>query len=959
MLSIMNLSSAAQAGIYYSGGDYYEQDKDGKSADELGAEFGGNGSKLLELGEYDHSRFVELLEGKISSDIQLGRKGKGGDLEHRPGWDLTFSAPKSVSLMALVGGDERLIEAHQAASRAAMSWLEANHATVRVQQDGDTRWQKTGNLGWGAFTHATSRKLEPQLHTHNVVFNASMDKEGQWRSLESKPLFQSKMTAGMLYRSALAMKCQELGYDIRSKDGYFELAAVSQELIDANSSRRMAIKAAAEERGLEGGKQMEQAALFTRESKKNAERGTLRDEWQRSAKEMGYSLESLVPSQAASKALNQDLSKDALQQDIKLACKHLGTYEAVFRHDAIVGFLGNSELGKYSLLDVEKGLVDLVKAGELKPSLMNDGSFTTVEAFKKESYVLNLMDQGKGKYRPVMSERKVRSHIKMVAERSQAEGKGDGLTSGQESGLKTVLCSKDQFVGIQGLAGTGKTFMLREAKALAESARWKVRGFAPTGSAADKLFQESGIKSGTLDGFVYSRMNELQGKRSATPAKKELWIVDESGLANMKLLADFMTLARKSGAKVVFQGDTNQLGSVEWGKAFQLFQDHGMKTASLDEIARQRDMELKAAVYASLKGDYDAAMRNLGGRVREVANNPERVSALVKEWSSMTSEERDGALVVIPDIETRDAVSMSMRDSLQERGELGLDQVITSVYRDSKLSDPLKEDSRFYREGMVVEFQKNFATIGVKQGDRWEVQSVQSDKVHLKNSDGSTLAWSPREVAGGARYGVEVFNIEKRALAIGDKIRWNKTRKPLDLKNGDKGKIIDIDRKKGEMRVMFGDKGERTLNLSEHKNFDYDYVSTAFGSQGLDASRVLVMAESWRRNLVNQKSFYVMLSRAKDRISVFTDSSTKLRDGLDMRKGDKTSALEHQGIAAGDFRFNDPLRSNSIMQKVMDALKRKDKAPQERPQGRNLQNKGRISESSEKVAVKERKGPVR
>lgn len=148
---------------------------------------GREGAELLGLnGNVSPEDFVRLLEGRINAETQLGKLGAGGVIEHVPAWDFTLSAPKSVSVLALVGGDKRLIAAHIESCKEAMAFVEREYAFTRVSNNGNTEYSKVDNLLYASYVHTESRKHDPQLHSHNVVMNAVMDSTGQWRSLETK-----------------------------------------------------------------------------------------------------------------------------------------------------------------------------------------------------------------------------------------------------------------------------------------------------------------------------------------------------------------------------------------------------------------------------------------------------------------------------------------------------------------------------------------------------------------------------------------------------------------------------------------------------------------------------------------------------------------------------------------------------------------------------------------------------
>ena len=254
MLSIGALGSAAQGASYYERDGYYEKDDAehraasawaGKGADELGLK-----------GPVDPDTFRAVLEGKVpdGSDTRLGRRGKDGEIEHRPGRDLTFSAPKSVSLAALIGGDDRIIEAHDRAVAATLAWVEKNAAETRMKDPETGRMGRAGGqkVVAATFRHDTSRNLDPQLHTHAVLANMVQGEDGKWRSMANEGLYERQKLIGMLYRNELAAGLGRLGYGIEKThaDGRFEIAGVSREAVEAFSTRRAEIEAAMNDRAL-------------------------------------------------------------------------------------------------------------------------------------------------------------------------------------------------------------------------------------------------------------------------------------------------------------------------------------------------------------------------------------------------------------------------------------------------------------------------------------------------------------------------------------------------------------------------------------------------------------------------------------------------------------------------------------------------------------------------------------
>ena len=234
MLSIGALASAAQGASYYERDGYYAKDDPEHRA---ASAWAGKGAEELGLkGPVDPETFKAILEGKVpdGSDTRLGRRGKDGEILHRPGRDLTFSAPKSVSIAALVGGDDRIVEAHDRAVTETLAWIEKNAAETRMKDPETGQMGRVGvqKIVAATFRHDTSRNLDPQLHSHAVLANMVQGEDGKWRSMANEGLYARQKLIGMLYRNELAGGLARLGYGIEKThaDGRFEIAGVSREV---------------------------------------------------------------------------------------------------------------------------------------------------------------------------------------------------------------------------------------------------------------------------------------------------------------------------------------------------------------------------------------------------------------------------------------------------------------------------------------------------------------------------------------------------------------------------------------------------------------------------------------------------------------------------------------------------------------------------------------------------------
>ena len=238
--SIGKIASPSQGVTYYERDGYYARDD---PAHKEASAWAGKGAETLGLsGPVDPDAFRTVLEGKVPDGPQLGKRGKDGTIHHRPGRDVTLSAPKSVSLAALVGGDDRVIAAHDAAVSHTLTWIEKNAVETRMQDKATGTMVRAGGQKMVAstFRHDTSRNLDPQLHTHCVIANMVQGEDGKWRTMVDDGLYGGKMTIGAIYRAELARSLKDFGYRIEKThtDGRFEIAGVPRKVIEAFSTRR-------------------------------------------------------------------------------------------------------------------------------------------------------------------------------------------------------------------------------------------------------------------------------------------------------------------------------------------------------------------------------------------------------------------------------------------------------------------------------------------------------------------------------------------------------------------------------------------------------------------------------------------------------------------------------------------------------------------------------------------------
>ncbi|MBP9777687.1 MAG: conjugative relaxase [Rickettsiaceae bacterium] len=903
MLTVKALENSSRAADYYQAADYYLKDDDG-----LGLSYWqGEGAKNLGLkGPVDSTKFKDLLDGKVDG-VQLGRKGANG-IEHKPGWDLPLSAPKGVSMVALIGNDKRLIAAVKNASDQTIAYIEKNFAVTRQTKNGKLEYINEKNLVCASFLQTTSRELDPQLHVHNVILNMLLRSDGQWRSIESKYFYDNQMMFGLIFRSILAKSVVELGYDIEvdTKTGFFDIKDVSKEDRDFFSKRRTQIIEAAKEHGVSGAKAMEQLNLITRKSKRQVSKNEIIARWDKEAKERNFDPKPIIDKALANtgnkleQKLNDDNKYLTADYTVDICSRSILEMEAVCYKDDVFSKSLKLSLGQCTPDQIEKAIQDAIKEKKFYVSHVPDYNgmcgdlLTTKEAYRKEKYILSLMKQGQGNVRPIANEKDIAMVIKK-----------EDLNKGQYETIKHITTSKDQILAVQGYAGTGKTtHMLRPATQILQNKGYKIRPLGAYNSTAQNLQNELGINAQTLSSFLYQTQKEINDNAKHT-AMKDVLILDEASQVNANDMADLLTLVRKTKSRLILVGDRAQIGAVEWGKPFNLMLKNGINYSEMKEIVRQKDNDLKEAVMSAINLEYTKSLKLLEKDAVIGKSSTYLISTLVNDYFSQSDQDRANSLIVIPDNETRDMVMTMVRNKLIEKGEVSKTGFKTKIYDRAGYNRAEKSDARFYKKGHIVEFGKAYKSLKIADKEKLAVLDIKPENGLVKlgrlKSDNITvdskkdaLMWNPSKIAGSAKYGVEVYEVKEREFSMGDKIIWTNTIKKEGLKNGDKGEVADIVKKSAF--VKFENGTSKWINTDKLKNFDYAYAATAHIAQGMTFDRVFAMVESWRKNLINQKSFYVIISRARHKTKIYTDNITKLIDALALRSGDKTSSTEFSSL---------------------------------------------------------------
>jgi len=878
MLTISKSLSAGQARTYHAlefsseKQNYWSRDQQGHSEwqGRLAQEWGLRGNIGAE-------EFGRLSEGRHpESDAQLvkhqpaktydNRYGKQiTSSEHRAGWDATFSAPKSVSLTALVGGDERVREAHRESVRLALHELE-RYTQARIGNIHAP--ETTGKFLAATFEHDTARPVDgyaaPQLHTHAVIFNMTERDNGQTRALQERSLFQSQQYATSVYRSELAMRLQGFGYEIeRGKHGQPEIKGYSQEYLEASSPRRIQIKEHLQEIGRDGAGAAQVAAHRTRDRKEIHSPEEVLQRHRELAARFGHQADRVVA--MAREHHHVGSPEKTVQESVTYSRNHVFERSAVQDERAILKAAMERSMGRASYSQVRQEFEQRVTRGEFHVVERTEGRaaqrYTTAEMLRMEREIVGHMQRGnEHSYGDSML---VSSQLRIWTEDRHSE-----LSRAQREAVDDIFLSREKIVGLDGVAGAGKTTTLSVILEGAEAQGYRVEGFAPTSRAAHKL-AEAGMQTSTLQHHLAKGVQPDTGE-------KRLYVLDESSLASTRQMHAFMQRLHRND-RMLLVGDSRQHEAVDAGRPFAQLQEAGMRTAKLDEILRQRDPELKLAVEQLARGQVGAAVESLGqqGRVHEIKGRDERIEAIAREYAKFPQ----CTLVVSPDNRSRSEINQRIHNELQSRGVVSEQEhgVRTLVPR-QEMTGADRSLAQQYQVDDILLYSRSSKETGIKRGDYTRVLAVnaQENMLTVVRASGEQTTYDPRR-----QIGVSVYREKEMVFSVGDRIQFTAPNQELKIANRDLGTVESI-AQDGTMRLRLDDRRSVDCNPQRHPHMDHGYAVTSYSSQGQTADRVLVHVDTelGAKDLLNSRMAYVSISRGRWDAQIFTDSREKLPQAL-------------------------------------------------------------------------------
>ena len=848
MFTVVAQKNLGDAESYFdehlSQNDYY-------SAGEIrpGQWIGAGAERLRLTVEVTREQFHALCENRnpANSERLTQRQLKEG--QRRVFYDFTCSAPKSVSVLAVTLADERLVTAHEEAARIAFRELET-YAATRVRKQGGQKDRTTGNLAAAAFTHTSSRALDPQLHTHFTVFNATFDDtERSWKALQAGGMYDAIRYGTAVYRNELAKRVQQIGYRILPSKHGFQIEGVSDEVLKRFSKRSQQRDAVAKELEQKLGRKLSNNAISHAVHQSRAEK----IKGISTAEVRDRQLAQLQPDELlALQKLMASVQRTSLphmagleKQTLNYAVAHLFERNSVVpEHELLMTALAHrqGEVNLDNLKQEVKHSAELVKT---------ERGLSTRQILATELDLIQTVNTG----------------CDAVAPLHPTYKPADWLGEDQQRAIYHVLRTSDRITGLRGLAGSGKTTALRELVAACVEVKIEPLFCAPTAAATDVLRKE---------GFAAVTLQSLLQSKPALSAR-QLVVLDEAGAVGIDDMRRLFDLARD--ARVVLSGDTGQHASVVRGDALRILEQHSnFQSGQLARIRRQRKAEYRKAVeLAAQKRTVEAfAQLERMGAVIELSDRQIHDSAAQSYLKALAQNK--SALLVASTWNEIEAVTEKVRASLKASGRLTGEEKEFQVFDSLSWTEAQKQDARQYHPGMAIRFHRRNSDFA--KDETVAVVAVENDAIKVQREDGSENLFQ----LGAGCVSFDVGEKRKLKIAAGDKLllQANTARKRFI-----NGELVEVRAIQGDSVVL----ADGRVLPQNYRTFTHGYAVTSHAAQGKTVDEVLVVASSRSLPAVSQQQFYVSISRGRERCQIFTDDAERLRSHI-THSSERLSAVE-------------------------------------------------------------------
>lgn len=872
MLTIFTCHDYGHAlGEYLRQADYYSQDLRvegvcfGRACEDVGLKAGGliTDKEFEALAQNHHPRTGSQLTARMAA-------------ERRAGYDCVFSAPKSVSILAFIAGDERLVLAHDRAVDSASAELE-RFACQQCGQGLNKQYLRTAKIAGARFRHGENRELDPQLHTHEFVFNVTRTADSRLVALEASEIFSRARYLTEVYRNTLASEVHSLGYALTKTRNGFEIDGVSRELIERFSKRSKKRDTAIAAREQELGRKLSNNEVAVLVRKTRAKKMT-----ELSSQEIRKrQIEQMSESELKALRKLRDLASGpsshnsiSVKNMIEMAKEHVFERKSVVEEHELIAEAMRTSYGSHQLSDIQAAVAD-TKHG----LLLADGRVSTLEAIEHERALIAAVNAGTG--------------------RCSALGRmpaANPLSADQMQAVQKILACRDTVQVLRGKAGSGKTTSLTQIIEGSAAVGNESVCFAPSSRAVNVLrldgaeqnaqgFRTAGLS--LADASTVQRL--LADPEAQANLNGKVIVIDEYGLLSTRDLKQIVDLAYNRGCRLLLVGDSAQHTSIEAGSAARLIEkETRVSISEIGEIRRQgKNAGYLRAARALAAGELRKGLSVLNeiGAIVEIKDGHHRRAAMVDEWvaaafsrNSRTEMEMRG-LMVAPTWGEIDSLNRLARDRLRTKGILrGEDKDVRSLWRQD-WTRAQRKDGRNYEDGQVLVARKRGKHF--EKGDELVVLRKEGERLLVQNQRGKEVSVSPKQ--SGTAW--TVCEARSMSLAKGDEIRLRAIGQ-MRLKGGATRRVPN-----GTLLKVAGITADGEVRLADgaillSREIVHGYATTSQAAQGVTVDSVFMT------DPLSREGLYVSATRGRETIRIFTADKPALLASVQLKSENRISATE-------------------------------------------------------------------
>lgn len=984
MLSIASVKSAAGAGKYFTNddfvsGEYYTDEKAGDVS-----MWGGAGAAEAGLkGTVTREAFTKALEGELPSGKMVDQREN-----RRPGYDLTFSAPKSVSVMAYIAGDKRILGpdgVHAKAVQQTMAWVEKNLAEARIMVDGKQQLTKTGNLVYALFQHDTSRALDPQSHFHSILANLTKGQDGKWYALNADKIWSSNTVIGSIYHAYFRAGVEKIGYktELSGKHGTFEISGVPKAVLEHFSKRRDQILTRAQELGIFSPKGRDGVTVKTRDPKLNVEdKSGLQQGWIDDAASIGFdgkdllaAAERAAPSNERSSPLDRgyevvanavqaawktvsgmlqspdplvDRGLVRLSQSVGQANAQLAVASAIRIHGQREAAFENNRVAKTALdLGLKGVTIDHVEArlerllekgkllgGEIRVEGKMVSALTTPEALKTEERILQIIDDGKGKATPIIA-------AADAPDRVQAASPNE-LNPGQLAAASLLLSSPDKVVVVQGIAGSGKSTMLQAVASVATAEGKKVlglafqnkmvadlkEGMAPKGMSAEDA-KAAGIDAQTIASFIWHNERHLTSPNTAAAqAKREEYKDTTIVIDETSMVSNNDMLKLLTIAQALGIERIGQIGDKQQLLPIDAGKAFSVMQAWGVTMARMdENIRQRTDQLRTVAALANAGKASQALRVLgdKVVEHENPAERAAELWLALPKDERADTAIFASGRETRATINREVQAGLLSEGSLKGEGLHLTVHQSVHT---VREELRYaktYVPGQQFTITGDVQELRLGRGSGEITRTFANGKVEFV-TNGRKIRFDPQRIDPMNKTDrLELSTLETIKIYEGDKLRWTATDKDRGINSAATATVTGIEN--GRVTVELHNKQSVTLEHNDPmlSRVDLAYALNMHMAQGVTASKAITAMISYEYHLSNQRLMTVGVTRIRDDLIMVVDDQKKLERQLDRNPGDKTSSMESLGMIDTSGVAEQTKAANDALSAAMATLDQQDK----------------------------------